>query len=224
MTKSNLDLSKVTELPPHFVEAVKEVTRSGNLMLDFGSGGNAHRDLIEALGARYIGIDIRSGAMVRGDAHRLPFTEAAFDGAISMTVLEHLYNPFIATAELFRVLKPGAYFLGSVAFLEPFHDHSYCHLSRLGTVAVLESAGFQIVRMWPGVSILETFFDDLFVGWPSFTRALWRAFGKALELVRVLGIRACRFAARRVGRRGPDETELAYVVAGSIGFICRKPE
>ena len=223
MTKSNLDLSKVTDLPPHFVEAVKEVTRSGNLMLDFGSARNAHRNLIEALGARYVGIDIRAGAMVRGDAHRLPFTEAAFDGAISMTVLEHLYNPFIATAELFRVLKPGACFLGSVAFLEPFHDHSYCHLSRLGTIAVLESAGFQIVRMWPGTSILEAFFDDLFVGWPPFSLPALRLVGKVLDVLRVLGIRACRFAARRVGRRGPDETELAYVIAGSIGFICRKP-
>jgi SAM-dependent methyltransferase len=221
--KSNVDLSRVSGLPPHLIAAVQEVTRSDYLMLDFGSGRNVHKDLIEALEADYIGIDTREGAMVRGDAHRLPFIDAVFDGAVSTAVLEHLHNPFIATAELYRVLKPGAYFFGVVAFLEPFHDSSYCHLSHLGTRSVLESSGFQIEQMWPGISILEAFFDDLFRGWPIFLRPAFAVAGRALDFTRAGGVNARRLAARMVGRSGVDKSAIDFTIAGSIGFIARKP-
>jgi SAM-dependent methyltransferase len=223
MRTSNVDLSRVTELPPHLIEAVQEVTRSDYLMLDFGCGRNVHKDLIEALEAGYVGIDIRAGAMVRGDAHRLPFSDAVFDGAISTAVLEHLQNPFIATAELYRVLKPGAYFFGVVAFLEPFHDSSYCHLSHLGTRSVLESSGFQVEHMWPGISILDAFFDDLFRGWPIFLLPAVTIAGRVLDFMRAGGVNARLLAARLVGRRGVDKSAIDFTIAGSIGFIARKP-
>jgi SAM-dependent methyltransferase len=212
----------VSELPGHLAAAIGEVTQEGSRILDFGCGRSIHRRLVESLGGGYVGIDIRTGGTVVGDAHRLPFSDAVFDGAVSTAVLEHLRNPFEATAELSRVLKPGARFFGVVAFLEPFHDSSYCHLTHLGTRSVLESAGFEVERLWPGTSILHAFFDDIFMGWPLPFRKCFRLVGRVLEFIRAAGVGGRVSMARLVGRRGPDLDAIRFTVAGSIGFVAKK--
>jgi len=72
-----------------------------------------------------------------------------------MAVLEHLYDPFRATAEIARVLAPGGAFVGSVAFLEPFHARSYFHMTHLGLEEVLRRAGFEATEIQPGWSFTE---------------------------------------------------------------------
>lgn len=51
----------------------------------------------------------RGGAVARvaGDAQRLPFRDAAFDGCLAVNVLEHLPDPARFVAEAARVLAPG---------------------------------------------------------------------------------------------------------------------
>lgn len=212
----------VTALPPHLVDAVRAITRPGMRVLDLGSGTCVHQPLVEQEGATYVGVDIRPGATLRADAHALPFADCAFDAIVSTAVLEHLRNPFVATEEAFRVLRPGGRFFGVVAFLEPFHDSSYCHLSHLGTRSVLESAGFSVERMWPGASILRAFSDDLFGGLPVPARRGAAALGWAADALRLAALRSYSALARSLGRRGPNLEHLSYVVAGSIGFIAKK--
>ncbi len=82
-------------------------------------------------GSRYIGLDL-SGEMlrrarknvsasgvrvplVRADAARLPFPDAAFDAATAHSFLYLLPDANAALAEVHRVVKPG----GRVCFLEP---------------------------------------------------------------------------------------------------------
>jgi ubiquinone/menaquinone biosynthesis C-methylase UbiE len=45
---------------------------------------------------------------VQGDAHRLEFADATFDGCRSDRVFQHLRDPAAALAEMIRVVKPGA--------------------------------------------------------------------------------------------------------------------
>lgn len=52
-----------------------------------------------------------------------------FDVVVADAVLEHIPDPGLAFAEIARVLKPGGVFVGYVAFMECFHEISYCHLS-----------------------------------------------------------------------------------------------
>jgi ubiquinone/menaquinone biosynthesis C-methylase UbiE len=52
-----------------------------------------------------------------GDAHDLPFTDAAFDAARAERVLMHLAEPARAVRELVRVTKPG----GRVLIADPDH-------------------------------------------------------------------------------------------------------
>lgn len=61
---------------------------------------------------------------VKADANKLPFEDGAFDTVVGGEILEHLENPGVALAEMFRVSKNqviitlpiGAYWLG-----EPTH-------------------------------------------------------------------------------------------------------
>lgn len=55
------------------------------------------------------------GALVRGDACRLPFAPSSFDVVYARSLLHHLPNPQAGTAEAARVLKPG----GLLVALDP---------------------------------------------------------------------------------------------------------
>lgn len=63
---------------------------------------------------RYDAVD-RPGAMVRGDACRLPFADATFDVVYARSMLHHLPDPKAGAREIARVLKPG----GKLVALDP---------------------------------------------------------------------------------------------------------
>jgi len=50
---------------------------------------------------------------VIGDAERLPFTDESFDGVIAAFLIVHLKNPQKFFDEVYRVLKPGGFFVVS---------------------------------------------------------------------------------------------------------------
>jgi SAM-dependent methyltransferase len=65
---------------------------------------------------------------VVGVGEMLPFIDGAFDAVISLSVLEHVKDPFQCAKEISRVLKPGGILICSVPFLQPYHgypDHYY---------------------------------------------------------------------------------------------------
>lgn len=150
-----VDFSGV-DLPRHLTsEMVSWFPRaggSGQLMLDIGCGDASHRCILERTGFTYVGVDYsKDGAPILGDAHALPFADESFDFVTSITVLEHIRHPLQYSAEAFRVLRPGGRFVGSVAFLEPYHGNSYYHHSHLGTLNTLHNAGFRVTHVAPRV-------------------------------------------------------------------------
>lgn len=65
---------------------------------------------------------------VLGVGEELPFKDASFDAVFSLSVLEHVRDPFKCATEIMRVLKPGGELFVAVPFLQPFHgypDHFY---------------------------------------------------------------------------------------------------
>lgn len=121
-----------------------------SFMLDLGCGSTLYRPQCEKAGFTYIGLDYTSHeATILGDAHSLPFEDESLDFVLSTAVLEHLRYPFIALSEVHRVLKKQGKFIGTVAFLEPYHNDSFYHFTHLGLINCLEYAQFRIEQVAP---------------------------------------------------------------------------
>ncbi len=101
--------------------------RSGEKVLDVGCGEGRHCFGALEHGAHVVGLDLdlaslkasagklrqraaergRLGALVHGNAFRLPFADGAFDEVICSEVMEHVHDYRGAARELARVTKPG---------------------------------------------------------------------------------------------------------------------
>jgi SAM-dependent methyltransferase len=102
--------------------------RPGHRVLDAGCGEGRHCFGAMSRGAEVVGLDLdldsirtpskilrsrgreggRLGAMLQGDAFRLPFADASFDRIICSEVMEHVHDYRAAIRELARVARPGA--------------------------------------------------------------------------------------------------------------------
>lgn len=96
----------------------------GGRILDFGCGIGRFSSALSKIVDQYEGVDLNEGALdlapeienasftyLKED--RLPFADDYFDGAVALTVLQHIVDPssFINwTQELARVVKQGGYF------------------------------------------------------------------------------------------------------------------
>jgi SAM-dependent methyltransferase len=103
----------------------------GRRVADIGCGYGRNRKIVEEQGGEWVGVEPFEGGAhtVTADAEDLPFEDASFDVVIMDAVLEHIPNVSNAFQEVARILKPGGYFVGYVAFMECFHEISYSHLS-----------------------------------------------------------------------------------------------
>jgi SAM-dependent methyltransferase len=132
-------------ISPELLSYFPKGKNSNSLMLDLGCGSTPNKRDAEKAEFKYVGLDFDSGkSTILGDAHALPFEDETFEFVLSIAVLEHLRYPFIALSEVHRVLKKKATFIGSVAFLEPFHGNSYYHFTHLGIINALESVNFKV--------------------------------------------------------------------------------
>ena len=163
------------------LEATKEMADSlevaaADHILDVGSGiGGPARYLSDRFGCRVTGIDLTAEfcevarhlsrllgfeAKVKfeqGDALRMPFPDATFDGAYSMNVSMNIADKAALYREIRRVLKPGAWLVLSEIAKGPGAPMDYptpwartAQTSFLATqdetTRALQAAGFEIVQ------------------------------------------------------------------------------
>jgi len=98
------------------------------LVLDCGSGDRCHDD------PRVVNFEYSmfQSPDVFGDGHALPFKDESFDLILSQAVMEHVYDPELATSELFRCLKPGGVVYCESAFMQPLHAVPYHFFNTTG--------------------------------------------------------------------------------------------
>jgi methionine biosynthesis protein MetW len=102
---------------PHLRRLIRTHVPPSSEVLDVGcgDGGTAGRAVLEH-GCRYIGVDVSETAVRRAlnrgfdariidDAASLPFEDESFEAVLAIEVLEHLFLPQFAVAEIYRVLK-----------------------------------------------------------------------------------------------------------------------
>lgn len=98
--------------------------------------------------------DKSGAAITQGSVNALPFGDASFDAAVSADVLCHgAVDPAVATAELWRVLRPGGRLvvnLPAYQWLLSAHDRRVRNVRRFtaaGAATLLRDAGFHDVRV-----------------------------------------------------------------------------
>lgn len=116
-------------LPPTNVTRISEPAKRAFLAA-VGSGAilNVGSGQCEIHGeANWVNLDIHPhhNVDVVGDAHQLPFLDDSFDAVYSVSVLEHLRDPFLAAREMARVLKPGGRLWCTAPFAYPVHGHPH---------------------------------------------------------------------------------------------------
>jgi SAM-dependent methyltransferase len=185
-------------LSQELLSHLPEAPTTSSVVLDLGCGAGWHRDVCEKSGYDWVGMDYyEPTAPILGDAHALPFANDSFDFILSLAVLEHLRYPLVAMQECYRVLKRGRPFIGTVAFLEPFHGNSFYHHTHLGTLNSLASGGFKVRHVAPSTdwTVLNAQADmAFFPKMPSWLRSalilplesahkLWWSIGKRIGKV-----------------------------------------
>ncbi len=191
-----------------------------SLALDLGAGPLSQRLVCERAGFEYVSLDYGDEKVaILGDAHSLPFADESFEFVLSIAVLEHIRYPFVATREVTRVLKPGGMFIGTVAFLEPFHADSFYHHTHLGTLNSLRFAGLDVHRVAPtaGWTVLQAQASNAL--FPLVPRAVALGIVRPAELAHRLLWRA-----RALARGRSQERERLIGTAGAFEFVASRPQ
>lgn len=105
-------------------------------VLDLGGNKGRLRQPLQERGYQYINLAIKhlgnGEPSLIGDAHRLPFRDAAVDLVVSKDTLEHFIDPWGVVQEVHRVLNVGGKFIIWVPFMHPFHGDDFYRYSPLG--------------------------------------------------------------------------------------------
>jgi uncharacterized protein YbaR (Trm112 family)/SAM-dependent methyltransferase len=124
--------------------SVPHIQHEHELVVRLGYDPWEHRVLMQSMPPNAIILDIGAGNMavnlpnvirmdvtltpyveVVGDAHALPFLPESIDYILSLAVVEHLRQPFVAVQEMYDTLRNGGYVYGDCNFV--FHYHGYPH-------------------------------------------------------------------------------------------------
>lgn len=215
----------------NWVTPLQHVPAGKGLILDLGCGGGETRNVLETKGYTWVGLDIQKmkGVLVVGDAHQLPMKDEAVTAVYSCQVFEHLVQPWRAAGEVFRVLKPGGIFYGSMSCLEPFH-HSYFNYTHWGVEALLRHAGLVPRRIEAGSSAFLILLHHLVDGaGPELSTPLAKLTVK--PFVWFLRFFGKMFIMLRYGRTSSQMRKIdgyfakfALRFAGHIQFVAEKPE
>jgi SAM-dependent methyltransferase len=94
-------------------------------VLDFGQSARADKKYFSNDQYKTCDIDPSIKPDILGDICDLnSIADHSFDGIICCAILEHVYNPFKAVEEMFRILKSGGVLFGYVPFLYYYHAHA----------------------------------------------------------------------------------------------------
>jgi SAM-dependent methyltransferase len=148
-------------------EKIKCIFQNGGRILDFGDSSRALSQLLRPQmnpNTCKISVDIepKYRSDVVADICDLPFDSGSINGIICAAILEHVYNPFRAMAEMRRILAKSGHLFVYVPWLYRYHsqwppDGSFRDYWRFSVDGVqLLFGSFQEVEIKPIRGRLET--------------------------------------------------------------------
>ncbi len=116
--------------------------------LDVGAGNAKYAPIIRERTDAYVATDMVAGPHIDvvANIHELPFEDASFDTVVCTQVLEHVREPWVAAAEMQRLLRPGGHAIVTAPFLLGQHDDPYDYYR-------YTPAG--LAALFPGMDIVE---------------------------------------------------------------------
>jgi len=134
-------------------EAFAALVPSGALVLDAGAGSGPYKSLFDH--ARYESADFEQvdkpyqKSTYLCDLKKIPVEDARFDFIVFNQVMEHLPEPKLVLAELYRVLKPGGrmIYTGPLFYEEHEKPYDFYRYTQFGLRYLLESTGYNIDRL-----------------------------------------------------------------------------
>ena len=122
MSKVAYDELRAERMLKFFLSGVsRKISSKEKLKIfDVGCGKGLLLMLLEREGFKCYGLDISSNVLknargksnaefVKGDIYKLPFKDKSFDVIFCMDVMEHLFDPHLAIAEIKRILKDDGF-------------------------------------------------------------------------------------------------------------------
>ncbi|NLF74575.1 MAG: class I SAM-dependent methyltransferase [Chloroflexi bacterium] len=143
----------VRHLNRYLRQARAKIPGSGLLLVDIGAGKSPYYPIFADITARYVALDVPESLAAGSNVHvervgalaeRVPLAGAVADVVISNQVLEHVIAPEAVAGEIYRILKPGGLFIGSVPHISPVHlePYDFRRYTDLGVRQLLHNAGF----------------------------------------------------------------------------------
>jgi SAM-dependent methyltransferase len=198
-------------------------------LLDLGCGTGNSFEHFAAATARlaWIGVDIEDSPEVNTrtrtdldfrtyDGVSIPCDSDSVDVVYCRQVFEHVRFPQELLKDVYRVLAPGGYFVGSTSQLEPLHSSSYWNFTPFGFCVLLKGAGFDEITLKPGIDGLTLISRRVF----SYVK-LSRLFEVFFRVESPLNA-AIEFLGRCGRLDAKARNALKLVFAGQFVFLARK--
>ena len=145
----------VYDIGDRFLE--KAIPLYKGILYDLGCGESPYKSFFLEYAEQYVGVDWAESihdthADIVADLNKpLPIESDVADTVVSLSVMEHLYEPHMMLSEAFRILKPEGWIVLQVPWQWWVHEapHDYFRYTPYGLTYMLEKAGFKKVEVMP---------------------------------------------------------------------------
>lgn len=134
-------------------KAAESLENKKHIVADIGAGSSPYYNIFASKSEQYIAVDLpqslpkndnRPIKQVTGLAENIPLEDAISEIVLCNQALEHVRDSAQSVSEIYRILKPGGKFIGSVPHISPVHlePYDFRRYTDLGVKQLLENAGF----------------------------------------------------------------------------------
>ncbi len=121
-------LDTTTNNIQQFMDLVLKTTNNPQvLVVGGGTVGQSMNALYAHPDISIVAFDIYSSPHVQfvADGHQIPLPDRSFDAVIIQAVLEHVLEPMVVVAEIYRVLKDDGIVYAETPFMQHVHEGAY---------------------------------------------------------------------------------------------------